>query len=139
MRIDLVKEKGMKSMCERQTVQKNMIYAALCEMKNHPTALEVYEHVRAAHPSISKATVYRVLNRMAEQGTILRIPVAEGAQHYDHQTHPHYHVCCDVCGRMDDVEMPPLGDLCDAVKERHGYQLTDYTVLFRGRCGDCQM
>ena len=126
-------------MHERHTVQKNMIYAALCELKNHPTAHEVYEHVRTAHPTISKATVYRVLNRMAEQGTILRIPVADGAYHYDHQTHPHYHVHCDVCGRMDDVEMPPLGDLCAAVEDRCGYDLTDYTVLFHGCCGDCQM
>ena len=68
-------------MNERHTVQKNMIYAALCELKNHPTAHEVYEHVRTAHPTISKATVYRVLNRMAEQGTILNnvLPVGEAA------------------------------------------------------------
>ena len=125
-------------MKERHTVQKDVIYAALCELKNHPTADAVYEQVRAAHPTISKATVYRVLNRMAELGTVLRIPVSDGADHYDHQTHPHYHVHCDMCGRMDDVEMPALGDLCGMVTDSCGYELRDYTVLFHGRCGDCK-
>lgn len=126
-------------MNERHTIQKDMIYAALCDMKNHPTADAVYERVHAEHPSISKATVYRVLGRMAEQGLILRIPVTDGADHYDHQTHPHYHIHCDDCGRMDDVEMPVLGDLCASVTDRCGYELTGYTVLFHGHCQACQM
>ncbi|MDO4811146.1 MAG: transcriptional repressor [Eubacteriales bacterium] len=126
-------------MNERHTIQKDIIYAALCEMKNHPTADMVYEKVHGTSPTISKATVYRVLGRMAERGTILRIPVTDGADHYDHQTHAHYHVHCDVCGKVDDVDMPALGDLCAAVTDRCGYELADYTVLFHGRCGECQM
>lgn len=126
-------------MKERHTVQKDVIYAALCELKNHPTADAVYERVRVAHPTISRATVYRVLNRMAEQGTILRIPVTDGADHYDHQTHLHYHVHCDVCGKMDDVEMPALGDLCAGVTDDCGYELTGCTVLFHGHCSACRM
>ena len=125
-------------MNERHTIQKDIIYAALCELKNHPTAETICEKVRASHPSISKATVYRVLGRMAEQGTILRIPVVDGADHYDHQTHPHYHVHCDDCGKMDDVEMPLLGDLCGAVTNDCGYALTGYTLLLHGKCSKCQ-
>ena len=125
-------------MKERRTIQKDMVYAALCELCNHPTADMVYEKVHAASPSISKATVYRVLGHMAEQGTILRIPVVDGADHYDHQTHPHYHVHCDVCGKMDDVDMPSLGDLCGTVTDNCGYALTGYTVLLHGKCSACQ-
>ncbi len=126
-------------MKERHTVQKDMIYAALCELRNHPTADMVYEKVRTVNPSISKATVYRVLNRMAEQGVILRIPVVDGADHYDHQTHTHYHVHCDECGRVDDIEIPALGNLCTEVTDSCGYELTGYTVLFHGHCDVCQM
>lgn len=125
-------------MNERHTIQKDIIYAALCEMKNHPTADAVYERVHEKHPTVSKATVYRVLNRMAEQGTVLRIAVTDGADHYDHQTHPHYHVHCDECGKMDDVEMPNLGNLCTAVTDSCGYKLSGYTVLFHGCCSTCQ-
>ena len=36
-------------------------------MKTHPTADEVYRQVTAAHPSVSKATVYRNLNILAQR------------------------------------------------------------------------
>ena len=90
------------------------------------------------HPSVSKATVYRVLGRMAEQGTILRISVSDGADHYDHQIHPHYHVYCDNCGKVDDVMMPDLGDLRSTVTDSCGYELTGHTVLFSGVCPVCR-
>ena len=125
-------------MQERQTVQKNIIYAALCDLGDHPTADEVYRQVQCVRPGVSLATVYRVLNRMAEQGTVLRIGVDGGADHYDHQTFRHYHVCCTGCGRVDDVAMPDPGDLADAVTDAAGYRLTGATVLFRGLCPVCQ-
>ncbi|MBQ0037432.1 MAG: transcriptional repressor [Clostridiales bacterium] len=125
-------------MAERHTVQKDIIYAVLCELANHPTADMVYEQVQLTHPSVSKATVYRVLGRMAEQGSILRLPMSDGADHFDHQTHPHYHVYCEECGRVADVIMPELGNLCAAVTDSCGYELTGYRVLFKGRCPDCR-
>ena len=123
-------------MTERRTVQKDMVYAALCELRNHPTAEQVFARVRESCPSVSRATVYRVLNHMAEQGTILRIPVANGADRYDHQTHRHTHVCCDVCGRVDDVYLG--GDVLTEVRDACGYELTGYSLLLHGRCGNCR-
>ena len=125
-------------MQERQTVQKNIIYAALCELGDHPTADEVYRQVQLTRPGVSLATVYRVLNRMAEQGTILRISVDGGADRYDHRAARHFHVCCTVCGRVDDVVMPDPGDLVGAVTDAAGYRLESATVLLRGLCPSCQ-
>ena len=123
-------------MAERRTVQKDMVYAALCELHNHPAAEQVFARVRESCPSVSRATVYRVLNHLAEQGTILRIPVANGADRYDHQTHRHTHVCCDVCGRVDDVYLG--GDVLAEVQDNGGYELTGYSLLLHGRCGNCR-
>ena len=125
-------------MAERQTMQKGIIYAALCALACHPTADAVYEQVRIEYPSISRATVYRVLHHMAEQGRVLRIPVPDGADHYDHQTHRHDHVRCDGCGRVDDVEMPDPGRLEQQVTDAGGYVLRGYSLLFSGLCPDCQ-
>ena len=122
-------------MLERRTVQKDMVYAALCALHNHPTAEQVFARVRESCPSVSRATVYRVLNHMAEQGSILRIPVANGADRYDHRTHRHAHVCCDVCGRVDDVYLG--GDVLAEVQDDCGYELTGYSLLLHGRCSKC--
>lgn len=125
-------------MKERRTVQKDMIYAALRELHNHPTADQVFARVQENCPSISRATVYRVLGGLAEKGTVLRIPVADGADHFDHQTHRHYHVCCDHCGSVDDVALAVPEDILSGVRDTCGYDLTGYTLLLHGLCRNCQ-
>ena len=54
-------------MQERQTKQKQVIYDALT-MLNHPTATEVYAWVHERHPTVSRATVFRVLGGFAAIG-----------------------------------------------------------------------
>ena len=125
-------------MVERHTIQKDMIYAALRELGNHPTADMVCERVRQTHPSVSKATVYRVLGHLAAQGIIQRLPMPDGADRYDHRTDAHYHVYCEVCGRVEDVRMPAPGDLRSTVTDSCGFELTDQVIMFRGRCPDCR-
>lgn len=125
-------------MKERRTVQKDMIYAALKDLHNHPTAEQVCVRVRQSCPSVSRATVYRVLGAMAEKGTVLRIPTADGADHFDDSTHLHFHVMCDNCGKMEDLLSPELQRALDAVQSPCGYELTGYTLLLHGLCQDCQ-
>lgn len=124
-------------MAERNTVQKAMVYDALLSLANHPTADMVYEAVCEKNPSISRATVYRVLGKLAEKGTILKVEVNGGADHFDHQTHPHYHIFCRTCGRVCDVSMPPINGLERKITDSAGYTVEGYTILFSGFCPQC--
>ena len=124
-------------MQERNTVQKDIVYAALHALGNHPTADMVYARVQQDYPSISRATVYRVLGHMAEQGKILRINT-DGADRYDHLVHPHCHVQCTRCGRMDDLSISDLGDLMGVVDDCCGYMLSGVSVIYQGLCRECQ-
>ena len=47
------------------------------------TAEQVYGHVAAEHPSISKATVYRNLGQMVEAGELINIGSFYGAAQRD--------------------------------------------------------
>ncbi len=125
-------------MAERNTRQKNIIYDTLCRLGNHPTAEGVYDALHERHPAISRATVYRVLNGFAGNGTIQKVSVNNGADHFDHRTHPHYHVCCTRCGRVSDVELPYMGPLEQSVGDCRGYKITGYSIQFDGLCPECQ-
>lgn len=125
-------------MPERNTKQKSIIYDTLCRLNNHPTADSVYEAVHVNHPAISRATVYRVLNRFADNGTIKKVGVSRGADHFDHRVYPHYHICCTLCGRMSDVEMPYMAELERQAGDCRGYRITGCTVQFDGICPACQ-
>ncbi len=70
-------------MKQRMTIQKKMVLDAVRSLTCHPTAGQVYLCVKSAHPTISKATVYRNLSQLADNGEILKIEVPNGADHFD--------------------------------------------------------
>ncbi len=125
-------------MATRNTVQKSIVLQALNELANHPTADAVYDHVRASHPSISKATVYRVLNKMSDEDQVLRVRINNGADHFDHQVFPHYHVRCIECGRVDDVIIPLLSAVEEQAAKASAYLITGCSLQFGGICPACQ-
>lgn len=118
----------------RNTLQKEIIQRALCQMGNHPTAAMVYDQVHRNHPTISRSTVYRVLAQMAEEGTCLRLGVAGGDDRYDGDTARHSHVRCRLCGALADL---PWSDV-EAPADTAGYLLEDCSVEYRGLCPACQ-
>lgn len=122
----------------RRTVQRRLILSALGELDIHATAEQVYEYVCTRHPSISKATVYRNLGRLALTGEIANIGNFDGATHYDHRLHRHYHFVCDVCGRIFDVSGDiGLGDggLCAGLD---GHEVRGHNLTFVGLCRECK-
>lgn len=125
-------------MATRNTVQKSIVLQALNELANHPTADAVYDRVHASHPSISKATVYRVLNKMSDEDQVLRVRINNGADHFDHQVFPHYHVRCIECGRVDDVIIPLLSEVEEQAAEASSYLITGCSLQFDGVCPACQ-
>ena len=122
----------------RNTVQRQIVLQTVLQMHDHPTADHVYAAVAAEHPSISKATVYRNLNQLAEQGEIRRVPVPNGADRFDFNTSEHYHVRCEKCGAVFDVHMPPMLDLLGQVEDASGVEVRRFDILFEGVCKACR-
>ena len=49
---------------KRNTIQRQLVIAAVRFLADHPTADEVYERITMEYPDISKGTVYRNLNSL---------------------------------------------------------------------------
>lgn len=116
----------------RNTVQKKLVYDAALAL-NHPTAEEVYFSVAGEYPTISRATVYRILNGLADQAKLTRLKIPGGADRYDCSLHSHYHIHCVRCGRVDDVQAAPP----DFSGDFRGYRLLRYTLVLEGICPEC--
>ena len=121
----------------RHTLQKDFILRE-AEQLNHPTAEEVYNAVAEKYPSISKATVYRNLNQMAENGKLLKVRMMDGADCFDTRVVKHYHIRCKECGKVYDVDMPYLENLEKNVPDKHGFDFQGHEIVFIGVCPDCQ-
>lgn len=121
----------------RNTVQQDIVYRTLCDMHNHPTAEMVFQQVCEQYPAIGRATVFRVLGRMADEGRILRVPNDRGADSFDHNTKEHCHVRCERCGKVDDLLVGKMPDPVADIEDSCGYLITGYTLLYTGVCKEC--
>lgn len=127
-------------MASRNTVQQKVIAEQLEQLGNHPTADEVYRAVRRQLPSISKATVYRTLNKLVASGEATCVVTGAGAERFDHRTDDHCHVTCVKCGKVEDVSFSAFDDGVDhgAAAAACGYDILDHDLVFEGICPACQ-
>ncbi|NCC63073.1 MAG: transcriptional repressor [Spirochaetia bacterium] len=123
---------------KRQTIQKGLVWEAVSTATNHPNAEQIYESIVLKHPSISRATVYRNLNMLVDEGKVKRIRVLGGPDHFDRTLHQHFHIQCMVCKKVDDIEMIGEFEFSPNSVDTHGYLLDSFEIVFNGICPDCQ-
>ena len=85
--------------------QRESIKHYLMTTKMHPTADEVYMHVKREFPNISLGTVYRNLNLLTDIGEAVKITTPNGGDRFDGRIEPHNHFLCTKCGRLLDLEL----------------------------------
>lgn len=120
------------------TRQREAILRELQGSGTHPTALELYDRVRAVMPRITLATVYRNLHVLCDLGLVRELDGGNGPSRFDATVHPHWHVWCSSCGNVADVMLQEPEDLDRLAQEASGYVITGHTLLFRGVCPQCQ-
>ena len=123
----------------RHTLQREIVYQAILSMPGHVTADMVYDNIHAAHPSISRATVYRNLRMLEAEGRIMRIDVPGSADCFEAHTREHYHIRCASCGKLFDAKlryMPNLVELEQAADSE--FEICACNLMFVGYCPDCR-
>lgn len=124
-------------MVRRNTIQRALVLDAVRRLHNHATAEEVYRMIVEEHPSVGKGTVYRNLSILADEGEILKIEIPDAADRFDDNVQTHYHLRCDGCGRIFDVDIE-VPDLCQDVRDKADMDFQSFELLFRGLCSECR-
>ena len=129
------------ALCRRHglplTVQRRIVLEALSPRSDHPTADELLVDVRTRAPEISRPTVYRVLEAFVRIGVARKVSHPGAAARYELVGERHHHLVCTACGRMTDFEDSRLDALPMPASDEHGFQVTDYSIQFRGVCARC--
>ncbi len=120
------------------TVQRRTVFEELASRRDHPTADQVFDAVQQRLPSLSRTTVYRVLETLVETGFAQKVHHPDAVARFDPVTERHHHLVCETCGRLvdlDDSAVPqvPLPDPAGT-----GFHIRDYSVSFSGLCSNCQ-
>ena len=123
---------------QRNTVQRQIILEAVKEFHTHPTVDELYVHIHAKHPTISKATIYRNLHLLAQSGEIRQVSLPGDVDRFDDRTDQHYHFRCKRCGCLFDVDVEYFATIHESVQQKYGVQVDGHDVVFRGLCAQCR-
>ncbi len=125
-------------MKKRNTIQKSIVLEALKELHGtHPTPAKVYDYIHEKYPTISQATVFRILSSEVEDGEAQRVYAPDSSLRYEYGTRKHYHVSCRNCGKVEDVEMNYLDGLEKEAEGLNGFKVERHIVEFIGLCPEC--
>lgn len=123
----------------RNTKQREIVLDAVLTSKDHPSADQVYERIHVDHPHISRATVYRNLNLLAETGKIRHLAMpGSGSDRYDWRLEDHSHLVCKSCGRVMDIDSASDPKADHAIARKYGYHGVHHVLIFSGICPQCQ-
>ena len=119
------------------TNQRYLVYKAMVEARDHPSAETVWRRVRESAPAISLDTVYRTLGALDAAGIIQRVPVDGDQARYDGDVSPHHHMVCARCRSIVDFLWPDFDLDCLPEEARHWGRARDAQVIVRGECQAC--
>jgi len=102
-------------------------------------AQEIHESLTQDGTRVGLASVYRMLDALAEQALVQRVDVGDGVVRYEPLRHDHHHhLVCDSCGKVEPFADRGLERALEAVEERSGYSVVGHEVVVRGACADCR-
>jgi len=117
----------------RNTPQREVVYHALLQKRDHPTADEVFARVRPELPGISLATVYNCLETLVQCELVRAVNFERGPTRYCPNLRPHAHFHDNATGSTHDIDLPPdlLKDIQSILPP--GYEPEAVEITFRGK------
>jgi Fur family transcriptional regulator, ferric uptake regulator len=105
------------------------------------SAQEIHEAIATTGGRVGIASVYRVLDSLAELRLVQRVDIGDGIARFepalasgDH----HHHLVCDDCGKVEPFADDSLEAALERVAGLLGYDVAGHDVVLRGACADCR-
>jgi len=132
---EFIAQKGLKS-----TRQRDIILDFFLSSSEHMSLEELYLKLRAKHPAIGYATVYRTLKLFAESGIAREIQFGDGQTRYEHVTEGehHDHLVCTRCGAIAEFENETIEKLQDEIAAGYGFLIKTHKLELYGLCAKCR-
>lgn len=127
--IPFLKEKGL-----RITPQRIQILTVMMDFNGHPTA----EDIQSKIPIISLATIYNNLKLFVKLGIVEELPYGNGLSRYELHKEHHYHVICETCGKIADLNFPDLKVIEAFASSVTGFQIHTHKMEVYGECTHCK-
>lgn len=122
----------------RPTRQRIAVVEALTSVADFRSAQEIHDLLGRRGETVGLATVYRTLQRLAENGEVDLLRTEDGEAVYRRCSDAHHHhLVCRDCGATVEVEGPAVERWTRAIATEHGYQDVSHSLEIFGTCAQC--
>ncbi len=105
------------------------------------SAVEIEDRLRTDVRSVSRASVYRILEELERLGLIARVEIGQSLVRYE-PVRPghghHHHLVCNRCGALTPFTDPELERTISSLSDRVPMTVSDHEVVLHGACADCE-
>lgn len=122
------------------TAQRERLSSILEESPNRQFTIEDLEN---SLNDVSKATIYRNVNQLVEDGVIRRFQ-KEGSRKFLYQymgnpgCNEHLHIACSECGDVVHIDHAVSDSLINALKNMTDFALDTSKTILIGHCSTCK-
>lgn len=127
-----------------RTKQQDIILDCLKNRKEEFCTVERFmEYLRQDGIHVGQTTVYRAMERLTEDGLVVKIPSVDGSKaqfrYIGEEINPNVgKLVCLKCGTMIPLECSMLDGFYQHVHEDHGFLLDQQHMVLYGYCMRCQ-
>src|SRR3954468_318097 len=108
---------------QRFTEQQRDLVRHVFAQHNHFEAENLIDELKKAGLRVSRATVYRTLNKLVDAGLLRRLELGQRTYfEHDYGYPQHEHLVCERCNRIIEFESPELDALLRQVCSSHRFQ-----------------
>lgn len=118
------------------TPQRLTVFRALLESHDHPSPEMLFDRVRGSLPSLSMATVYKVLDALGEIGVVREVSVVNDCRRFDANLERHHHLVCTRCKGVVDFYDEELDEVKPS-RPLRGFRSREVSVQILGLCKAC--
>ena len=124
----------------RQTRQRSLIWDVLAQAEGgHLSAAGVELAVRAAGAPLHRATIYRTLDRLVDDGLLVRTNLGSDGSQYEIAHAHHHHLVCESCGRVEHISHDTVRRAIERIEADSGFELAGACLSLQGRCAGCRV
>jgi len=124
----------------RVTKQRLDLSEALEKVDDFATAQQLHRWLQEAEKKVSLATVYRLLQSMADDGLVDVLRSGDGEARFRRcitEVH-HHHLVCRSCSKTVEVMAPSVERWAARVAAEHDFSDPEHTVEIYGVCAECR-
>jgi Fur family ferric uptake transcriptional regulator len=124
----------------KRSSKREFILNVFLRQEGHLSADDLYDLIHREDQHISRATVYRTLQWMAEAGIARKVDFGEGRFRYEHSyRHPrHFHLICQSCNRSSEFLSSDIEALLEEIAAARNFSSRQSVLQIYGTCEECR-